>query len=100
MSFHLSVGDCHAQQQNPVHHRVIGTLRNEANLKPFEALSADRAHGVLLDVTDFERIDGLPYSRILTGAQGGSMRAALQQQGHFGKVRRGLKAKSPRIHYA
>ena len=36
----------------------------------------------------------------LTGAQGGSMRAALQQQGHFGKVRRGLKAKSPRIHYA
>jgi NAD(P)-dependent dehydrogenase (short-subunit alcohol dehydrogenase family) len=38
---------------------VIGTVRNEADLKSFEALSADRAHGVLLDVTDFERIDGV-----------------------------------------
>jgi AraC-like DNA-binding protein len=34
------------------------------------------------------------YYRILTGAQGGSMRAALQQQGHFGKVSRAIR----RIH--
>ena len=34
------------------------------------------------------------YYRILTGAQGGSMRAALHQQGHFGKVSRAIR----RIH--
>lgn len=40
-------------------HRVIGTVRNEAALAAFEALSADRAHGVILDVTDFARIDSV-----------------------------------------
>ncbi|MGH8419377.1 MAG: oxidoreductase [Pseudomonas sp.] len=40
-------------------HRVIGTARNEAAVRAFEALSADRAHGVILDVTDFERIDSV-----------------------------------------
>lgn len=40
-------------------HRVIGTLRSEAALQAFEALCADRAHGVMLDVTDFARIDGV-----------------------------------------
>jgi NAD(P)-dependent dehydrogenase (short-subunit alcohol dehydrogenase family) len=37
-------------------HRVIGTVRNEAALQAFEALSRERAHGVILDVTDFGRI--------------------------------------------
>ena len=40
-------------------HRVIGTVRNEDALRTFEALSADRAHGVILDVTDFTRIDSV-----------------------------------------
>lgn len=40
-------------------HRVIGTVRNEAALQTFEALSAERAHGVILDVTDFGRIDSV-----------------------------------------
>ncbi|MBV4458502.1 AraC family transcriptional regulator [Pseudomonas sp. COR58] len=31
------------------------------------------------------------YYRILTGAQGGSMRAALERQGHFGKVTRAIR---------
>ncbi|WP_085633450.1 AraC family transcriptional regulator [Pseudomonas sp. R16(2017)] len=31
------------------------------------------------------------YYRILTGAQGGSMRAALDRQGHFGKVTRAIR---------
>jgi AraC-like DNA-binding protein len=31
------------------------------------------------------------YYRILTGGQGGSMRAALQRQGHFGKVSRAIR---------
>lgn len=38
-------------------HRVVGTVRNEAALQAFQALSVDRAHGVILDVTDFARID-------------------------------------------
>jgi NAD(P)-dependent dehydrogenase (short-subunit alcohol dehydrogenase family) len=38
-------------------HRVIGTLRTEAALQAFESLSQDLAHGVILDVTDFGRID-------------------------------------------
>lgn len=37
-------------------YRVIGTVRNQDALQAFEALSAERAHGVVLDVTDFERI--------------------------------------------
>ncbi|WP_110950325.1 oxidoreductase [Pseudomonas bohemica] len=40
-------------------HRVIGTVRNEAAMQAFEALSAERAHGVILDVTEFERIDSV-----------------------------------------
>lgn len=38
-------------------HRVIGTVRNEPALQAFEALSKELAHGVILDVTDFDRID-------------------------------------------
>jgi len=40
-------------------HRVIGTVRTEAALQAFETLSTDRAHGIVLDVTDFDRIDAV-----------------------------------------
>lgn len=40
-------------------HRVIGTARNQEALQTFEALSDERAHGVVLDVTDFARIDSV-----------------------------------------
>ncbi|MBT2341395.1 MULTISPECIES: oxidoreductase [Pseudomonas] len=52
-------GNALAQEALAAGHRVIGTVRSEAALQAFEQLSADRAHGVLLDVTDFERIDGV-----------------------------------------
>lgn len=52
-------GSALAQEALNAGHRVIGTVRNDADLKSFEALSEDRAHGVLLDVTDFERINGV-----------------------------------------
>lgn len=38
-------------------HYVIGTVRSVQALQAFEALSLERAHAVILDVTDFERID-------------------------------------------
>ncbi|MFM0021126.1 oxidoreductase [Paraburkholderia azotifigens] len=38
-------------------HVVIGTVRSEAAKDAFEQLQADRAHGVVLDVTDFAKID-------------------------------------------
>lgn len=40
-------------------HRVIGTVRSESSLATFEALSPERAHGVVLDVTDFDVIDAV-----------------------------------------
>lgn len=40
-------------------HRVIGTARNQEAVQTFEALSDERAHGVVLDVTDFARIDSV-----------------------------------------
>ena len=40
-------------------HQVIGTVRNQEALQAFQALSAERAHGVILDVTDFDRIDSV-----------------------------------------
>ena len=42
-------------------HRVIGTLRNEEAAKAFTALAPDRAHAVLLDVTDFDAIPGVVF---------------------------------------
>ena len=42
-------------------HRVVGTVRNETAQADFEALAPGRAHGKILDVTDFalaERIAG------------------------------------------
>ncbi|BBN55754.1 short-chain dehydrogenase/reductase [Pseudomonas chlororaphis subsp. aurantiaca] len=49
-------GNALAREALAAGHRVIGTVRNEAAL---QALSVDRAHGVILDVTDFERIDSV-----------------------------------------
>jgi NAD(P)-dependent dehydrogenase (short-subunit alcohol dehydrogenase family) len=39
-------------------HTVIGTVRNEAAQRAFEALDAERARAIVLDVTDFASIDG------------------------------------------
>ncbi|MBZ9967722.1 oxidoreductase [Mesorhizobium sp. BR1-1-2] len=37
-------------------HRVIGTVRREADAEIFAALAPDRAHPLLLDMTDFETV--------------------------------------------
>lgn len=39
-------------------HRVIGTVRRQADAEAFAALAPERAHPVLLDVTDFDAIPG------------------------------------------
>jgi len=50
-------GSALAQEALAAGHRVIGTVRSEAALQAFQALSVENAHGVILDVTDFARID-------------------------------------------
>jgi NAD(P)-dependent dehydrogenase (short-subunit alcohol dehydrogenase family) len=40
-------------------HRVIGTVRSEQAQKDFEALAPGRSVGRILDVTDFDAIDGV-----------------------------------------
>jgi NAD(P)-dependent dehydrogenase (short-subunit alcohol dehydrogenase family) len=40
-------------------HKVVGTVRSEQAKREFEALSPDAASGWLLDVTDFDAIDGI-----------------------------------------
>lgn len=40
-------------------HRVVGTVRSAEAKRAFEALDAGRAFGRLLDVTDFEAIEGV-----------------------------------------
>jgi NAD(P)-dependent dehydrogenase (short-subunit alcohol dehydrogenase family) len=52
-------GNALAREALAAGHHVIGTVRREADLQAFQALSPDHAHGVILDVTDFERIDGV-----------------------------------------
>src|SRR5476649_928703 len=37
-------------------HVVAGTVRRDADIQPFEALAAGRAHAIVLDVTDFAAI--------------------------------------------
>lgn len=37
-------------------HRVVGTVRRSANAEDFAALYPDRAHAIILDVTDFDAI--------------------------------------------
>ncbi|WP_268798701.1 oxidoreductase [Pseudomonas huanghezhanensis] len=53
------LGNALAQEAIAAGHRVIGTVRSEAALQDFQALSVDHAHGVILDVTDFARIDSV-----------------------------------------
>ncbi|WP_311969858.1 oxidoreductase [Pseudomonas baltica] len=50
-------GNALAQEAIAAGHRVIGTVRNDAALQAFQALSPELAYGVILDVTDFARID-------------------------------------------
>ncbi|QJI37061.1 oxidoreductase [Pseudomonas sp. ADAK13] len=52
-------GHALAQAALAAGHRVIGTVRSETALQDFQALSVDHAHGVILDVTDFARIDSV-----------------------------------------
>lgn len=48
-----------AQEAIAAGHRVVGTVRSEAARQDFEALARARAVGRVLDVTDFEAIDGV-----------------------------------------
>ncbi|PRG03998.1 short-chain dehydrogenase/reductase [Burkholderia ambifaria] len=48
-----------AQEALAAGHTVVGTVRSEAARQAFEALSPQAAIGRVLDVTDFERIDGV-----------------------------------------
>jgi len=52
-------GHALAEEALAAGHRVIGTVRSEEALQAFKSLSADSAHGVILDVTDFARIDSV-----------------------------------------
>jgi NAD(P)-dependent dehydrogenase (short-subunit alcohol dehydrogenase family) len=49
-------GRAFAQAALEAGHTVVGTVRNEAARDAFTALAAERAHAVVLDVTDFEAI--------------------------------------------
>jgi NAD(P)-dependent dehydrogenase (short-subunit alcohol dehydrogenase family) len=40
-------------------HTVVGTVRRESDIAAFEAIHPQRAHAVLLDVTDFDAIEGV-----------------------------------------
>lgn len=48
-----------AQEALAMGHRVVGTVRNEQARQEFEALAGGNAVGRLLDVTDFDAIDGV-----------------------------------------
>jgi NAD(P)-dependent dehydrogenase (short-subunit alcohol dehydrogenase family) len=48
-----------AQEALTAGHKVVGTVRNETALREFEALSPNYAIGRVLDVTDFDAIDGV-----------------------------------------
>jgi Short-chain dehydrogenases of various substrate specificities len=50
------LGRAFAQAALDAGHTVVGTVRNEAARDAFTALAAERAHAVVLDVTDFEAI--------------------------------------------
>jgi NAD(P)-dependent dehydrogenase (short-subunit alcohol dehydrogenase family) len=52
-------GKALAQQALAAGHKVIGTLRNPQALADFDAQAPGRAHGVLLDVTEFSAIDSV-----------------------------------------
>ncbi|OLL28584.1 short-chain dehydrogenase/reductase [Burkholderia sp. SRS-W-2-2016] len=48
-----------AQEALAVGHKVVGTVRSAQAKREFEALSATAASAVVLDVTDFDAIDGV-----------------------------------------
>lgn len=48
-----------AQEALAMGHRVVGTVRNEQARREFEALASGNAVGRLLDVTEFDAIDGV-----------------------------------------
>jgi NAD(P)-dependent dehydrogenase (short-subunit alcohol dehydrogenase family) len=48
-----------AQQALAIGHRVVGTVRGAEAKQAFEALAPDRAFGRMLDVTQFDAIDGV-----------------------------------------
>lgn len=48
-----------AQEALAAGHRVVGTVRSAEARQSFEALSANHAFGRILDVTDFDAIDGV-----------------------------------------
>lgn len=48
-----------AQEALAAGHKVVGTVRSAEAKREFESLSANAAWGRLLDVTDFEAIDGV-----------------------------------------
>lgn len=52
-------GSALAQAALAAGHRVIGTVRNDSALTAFQTLDSERAHAVILDVTDFARIDAV-----------------------------------------
>lgn len=52
-------GKALAAQALAAGHTVIGTLRTQQALAEFEAQAHGRAHGVLLDVTEFDAIDSV-----------------------------------------
>lgn len=52
-------GSALAQAALAAGHRVIGTVRNDGALTAFQTLDSERAHAVILDVTDFARIDAV-----------------------------------------
>ncbi len=52
-------GSALAQAALAAGHRVIGTVRNDSTLTAFQTLDSERAHAVILDVTDFARIDAV-----------------------------------------
>lgn len=50
-------GQAFASAALAARHRVVGTVRDEAARRKFEATPSGEAHGILLDVTDFAAID-------------------------------------------
>jgi NAD(P)-dependent dehydrogenase (short-subunit alcohol dehydrogenase family) len=48
-----------AQEALAAGHKVVGTVRSEQALRDFESMSAHAAFGRVLDVTDFDAIDGV-----------------------------------------
>jgi len=52
-------GQAFAQAALDAGHTVIGTVRNASAQQTFEALNETRAHAIVLDVTDFDRIDAV-----------------------------------------